>query len=75
MIAFDPIATPFSIEMSDGVKMRVKAVVDLAHNTGVGLRLIGADRDCTMQTDTLDRLVETGLGPLRGSTFRSLPRR
>lgn len=64
MIAFDPIVAPFSVDVPDAVKMRVVAVVDLADDAGVGLRLVGTDRNRPMQTDTLDRLVEKGFGRL-----------
>ena len=65
MIAFDPIVAPFSVDVPDAVKMRVIAVVDLADDAGVGLRLVGTDRNRPMQTDTLNHLVEKGFGRLR----------
>jgi len=65
LIAFDPIVAPFSVDVPDTVKMRVIAVVDLADDAPIGLRFVGTDRDRPMQTDTLYRLVEKGLGRLR----------
>lgn len=36
MIAFDPMVSPFSVNMPYAVQMRVIAVVDLADDTGLG---------------------------------------
>lgn len=65
MIAFDPVVAPFSVDVPDAVKTRIIAVVDLTDDPSICLGFVGADRDRSMQTDTLDRLVEKGLGRLR----------
>lgn len=64
MIAFDPVVAPLSIDVPDAVKMRIVAVVDFADDAPIGLRLVGADRDRSMQADTLDCPVEKGPGRL-----------
>ena len=49
VLAFDPIIASLSVDVVDAVKMRVIAVVNLADDTGVGLRFVSADRDRPMQ--------------------------
>lgn len=61
MIALDPIATPFSVDMSDAIEMRVLAVIYLAYQPPIALRLVCDDGDRPMQPHTLDRFVQKGL--------------
>ncbi len=49
VIAFDPIIALLSVDVADAVKMRVIAVLNLADDTGVGLRFVSVDlsRNCS----------------------------
>ena len=67
------ISTPLKVALADRrdwklcryPRSRFIAVVYLADNTGVGLRLVGTDRDRAVQPDTLNRFVEKGSGGFR----------
>lgn len=64
MIAFDPVISPFSVDMRDTVEMRIVAPVLVTDRLAVRRRLIGADRDRSMQPNPLDRLAQEGFGRL-----------
>ena len=49
VIAFDAIIASLSLDAADAVRMRVIAVLNLADDTGVGLRFVSVDlsRNCS----------------------------
>lgn len=51
VIAFDQVVTPLSIDMSDAIKMGIISMVYLTDDTTIAVRLIGADRNRTVETN------------------------
>jgi hypothetical protein len=61
VVALDQVVSPFPVDVTDVVEMRIIAVVDLADNAPVGVRLVGANCYRPVEPHALDRLVKEGL--------------
>lgn len=65
MIALDQVVSSLPVDVPNAVEVRIIAMIDLADDLTIGMRLVCTDRNRPMQPNPLDRLAQKGFGRLR----------